>query len=97
MFFRRKQWRRLESLLLMMIEEMYNMQANIDRLRQAVEQQNTVVSSVKTMLSTMAQELRAAADDPEEIRRLAEQVEANNQALADAAVANTGAESEEEG
>ena len=92
MIFRRRHWRRLEGLLLMFIEEMYNMQANIDRLRQAVEQQNTVVESVKTMLTTMAEQLRAAADDPEEIRRLAEQVEQNNQALADAAVANTDSE-----
>jgi hypothetical protein len=65
------------------------MQANIDKLRAAVARQTSVVKSVATGYRELAKAMRQAADDPDEIRALADEVEANTKELANATLENT--------
>lgn len=75
-----------------LLTEIYVMQKALQELSQQVEQQTTVVESVVTLITQMAQQIRDAADDPAEIRALADRLQKNNEALAQAAVANTDSE-----
>jgi len=70
-------------------QEIYTMQDNIDSLRAAVARQTSVTASVVEGYKALAQQIRDAADDPAEVRSLAEQIEANTDALASATVENT--------
>jgi methyl-accepting chemotaxis protein len=81
-------------LLVDILTEIHKMKSALDELRQAVEQQTTVVDSVATLIQQMATQIRDNADNPTEIRRLADQLEKNNQKLAEASVANTDSEEE---
>lgn len=76
---------RLDSI----ITALGGLKVTLDELKAKVEAQTTVVQSVVTLLTDLAQRLRDAADDPAEIQAIADQVDANRQAMADAVVANT--------
>jgi hypothetical protein len=65
------------------------MAVDLTRLTAAVERDNTVNQSAVTLLNHLAQLLRDSADDPVAINALADQLDAQQQALADAVVANT--------
>lgn len=65
------------------------MAANLDRLIAAVDRDTTVNQSAITLLADLAQRLRDAAADPAAVIALADQLDANQQALADAVVAHT--------
>lgn len=68
------------------------MAADLARLTAAVERDNTVNQSAITLLNNLSQMLRDAANDPAAINALADQLDAQQQALADAVVANTPAQ-----
>lgn len=65
------------------------MAIDLTRLQTAVERDATVNQSAITLLNNLAQMLRDSADDPAAITALADQLDAQQQALADAVVANT--------
>lgn len=67
-------------------------QAAIDDMRAAVEANTSVTQSAVTLIQQMAQQIEDAADDPEEIRALAQSMRDNSAALSAAIPANTPAE-----
>lgn len=69
--------------------------ADLSALHSEVEEQGTVIDSAVTLLGNLSQQLREHADDPDEIRALADQMDQNTNRLANAVVANTAASSEE--
>lgn len=87
---------RQDKVLHHILRELHIMQKALQELSDAVEQQTTVVDSVVTLITQMATQIRDAADDPAEIRRLADRLEKNNEALAQAAVTNTDSEEGED-
>jgi aromatic ring hydroxylase len=64
-------------------------QKDIDALRQTVEANTNVTNSAMELLNGMAAQIRESADDPDELRALADQIEQNSKKLADAVVANS--------
>jgi septal ring factor EnvC (AmiA/AmiB activator) len=78
--------------ILRVIQENYAMsQQDIDRLRASVEANTSAVQSANALITSIAQQMRDAADDPEEIRALADQLEQNTASLSEAVAANTAA------
>jgi molecular chaperone DnaK (HSP70) len=76
--------------ILRVIQENYTMsQQDIDRLRASVEANTNAVQSATALITSIAQQMRDAADDPEEIRALADQLEQNTASLSEAVAANT--------
>lgn len=65
------------------------MQDEIDRLAAEVNRTVTVSQSAITLLGQLADMIRNAADDPEQVRALADTVQANADSLAAAIEANT--------
>lgn len=64
-------------------------QEDIDRLKVAVERNTTVSQSAVTLIQGLAQQIRDAQDDPAELKALADRIDQQAQALADAVTANT--------
>jgi ABC-type transporter Mla subunit MlaD len=62
-----------------------------DNLAAAVQRENTVVSSVTTLISGLAAQIKAASSDPQ-VQQLADQINANSDTLASAVTANTPAQ-----
>lgn len=67
---------------------------NLADLKTKVDAQTTVIASAATAFSTLAQEIRDNANDPAAIQAIADEVDANTNALAAAVAANTAASSE---
>ncbi|HMG21735.1 MAG TPA: hypothetical protein VK607_10475 [Kofleriaceae bacterium] len=65
------------------------LQQEIENLRAQVERNTTVAGSASQLISTLAQMIRDAADDPDEVRALADQVSQTADALSAAVSANT--------
>lgn len=67
------------------------MAGELDQLRQDVAKQKEVVAGVVTLLQGLKKQLddAIAAGDMEAVKAIAADIEANNQTLADAVVANT--------
>lgn len=65
---------------------------DLSKITAAVERDRTVNESAVTLLGKLSEALRQAAGDPAAVQALADQLDANQQALADAVVANTPAE-----
>lgn len=65
------------------------MSAQLDRLTASVAGLKTVDESAAALLSNIAQQLRDAATDPAAINKLADDIDADNAALAAAITANT--------
>lgn len=65
--------------------------ATIQDIQAKVTEQVTVVSSIVTLLAQISQMLKdaIAANDPAAIQAVAEALDANTKALADAVIANT--------
>lgn len=72
--------------------------ANMNDLRSAVERNNSLEDSVLTMLQGISQQLKdaQAQNDPQAIQQVIDQLDANNQRMADAVAANTPAEQPEQ-
>lgn len=68
------------------------MAADLTRLTAAVERDSTVNQSAITLLNSLSQLIRDNATDPAALTALADQLDAQQQALADAVVANTPAQ-----
>jgi uncharacterized protein YoxC len=64
-------------------------QEDIDRLKAALSTNTSAIAGVSALITDLAQRVRDAADDPEEIRALADELEQNNAALAKAVTDNT--------
>jgi hypothetical protein len=64
-------------------------QADINNLSEKVERMRTVAESSKTLIQGLAQQIRDAADDPAELKALADQLDASATSLAEAVAANT--------
>jgi len=65
------------------------MPTDLNRLTAAVERDNTVNQSAITLLNNLSQLIRDNATDPAALNALADQLDAQQQALADAVTANT--------
>ena len=74
-----------------------NMEASIRRLQEAVRQNTSATASAAEMLRGVAEQMRDAKDDPEQIEALATEIEANTQKLAEAQTAGTVAEGDATG
>ncbi|MES2903254.1 MAG: hypothetical protein V4696_03630 [Pseudomonadota bacterium] len=70
------------------------MQEEIDRLRASVASQKSVIGGVVIFVRDLLERVRAAADDPDEIRQLTDEVEASTAALAQAIAVQTPASDE---
>jgi hypothetical protein len=65
------------------------MRAELLALQQQVQRDTEITSSAVTLLNGLAQQIREFKDDPVALAGLADSLEANNKALADAVAANT--------
>ena len=65
---------------------------DFSRLEQEVTENSTVIGSAITLLNGLAAQLREFANDPAKINSLADQLDAQSNALAEAVAANTPAE-----
>lgn len=65
------------------------MAGELQRLQDSVTAEATVVQSAITLLSSLSDLIRQNASDPAALAKLADDVDAQKQALADAIVANT--------
>jgi predicted nucleic acid-binding Zn-ribbon protein len=66
--------------------------ADLSALQAEVTENNDAVQSAVTLLQNLSQQIRDAGTDPSAIQALADQLDAQTQALAQAVVANTPAE-----
>jgi len=82
---------RLDDRLRLITKMEHKMSQEMDRLRAAVTAERTVSASIVTLLNDINQKLRdaGASGDPAALMALADEIEANTKALADAVVANT--------
>lgn len=80
---------RIEQALNLFNERMCKMALDFNRLETEVAQNNDAVQSVITLLTSIAQEIRDSAANQAKITALADRLDAQTQALADAVVANT--------
>ena len=64
-------------------------QADINRLREAVERNTGIIQSAITAFTGLAQQIRDAQDDPAELKALADQIDQNATKLAEAVAANS--------
>ncbi len=65
------------------------MMADLSQIRSEVEENSDVTSSAVALLNDLSARLSEIADDPEEVRALAEQLSSQTDALAAAVAANT--------
>lgn len=66
-----------------------SMSASLDRLKEEVAENNTLIGSVTTLLSELSERIRENAEDPVALNALANDLDAQNAALAAAVEANT--------
>jgi hypothetical protein len=66
--------------------------ADLSELRSAVERDTSVTESAITLLNSLADQIRDAADDPAEVRAIADSINSNTDQLADAVATNTPAQ-----
>ncbi len=90
-YLRRIDWR-LEQLVRLMEKNVHQERkemADLTALIDAVNAQTTVQQSAIELLNQLSEQLRAAADDPQEIQALATQIQEQSAALSAAVAANT--------
>ena len=80
------------NISLLLIKETAMSQAT-DNLAAAVQRETSVVSSVTTLISGLAAQIKEASTDPQ-VQALAEQINANSDTLANAVTANTSPQAE---
>jgi hypothetical protein len=69
-----------------------NDMADLAALAAEVSENTDAVQSASALLTSLSDQLRAAATDPAAVQALADQLDANNAALSDAVAANTPAD-----
>lgn len=80
---------RVESILTTILERINAMTPELQRLTEEVAENTTVNQSAITLIAGLAQQIRDLKDDPVAIAALADQLDAQNAALAAAVTANT--------
>lgn len=65
------------------------MQEQIDHLKESVARHTSIVSGILALITGLANKLREAADDPDEVQSLADEIDAQSDSLAAAIVLNT--------
>ena len=78
----------MESNLAELRTEVRNMSQATDNLAAAVQRETSVVSSVTTLISGLASQIKQTSTDPQ-VQQLADQINANSDSLANAVTANT--------
>jgi Flp pilus assembly protein TadG len=78
----------IESLLRILIQKEQQMSQATDNLAKAVQRETDVTTSVTTLISGLAAQIKAASSDPQ-VQGLADQINQNSDALAAAVTANT--------
>jgi chromosome segregation ATPase len=63
--------------------------ADLSALEREVQENSDAVASATSLMEGLSEQLRQAAGDPAAIQALADELDANTQALAEAVVANT--------
>jgi hypothetical protein len=79
-------------LLAVIAREEAEMSVATDNLTAAVQRETSVVTSVTTLISGLAAQIKATSSDPQ-VQQLADQINANSDTLANAVTANTPAAS----
>lgn len=64
-------------------------QADIDRMKQSVSKLTDAKNGVVAIVQGLAQQIRDSADDPEELKKLADEIDANATDLGQVVVDNT--------
>jgi|SRR6478752_3086301 len=82
----------IEKQLDRLLKGQRKMSAQLDRLIRETQETQTAVDSVLALVDGLAQQLRDAADDPQKINDLADQLDTLQTKIANAVVANTPAE-----
>lgn len=90
----KRQLGRIDMALHTIIQRLNRMALDFQNLEREVSEQGTVVQSAVTLLQQVAQDIRDNADNQRKINALADQLDAQAQALAQAVAANTPAEGE---
>jgi uncharacterized coiled-coil protein SlyX len=85
-------WWTISIWLLSISDQLRRIAMTLDELKVKVDNQTTVIGSVKTLLTNLSQRLKDAATDPAKVQAIADEISANSQDLADAVVSNTPAE-----
>ena len=65
-------------------------QEEIDRLKRLVQENTSVSTSIVTLVQGLAQQVRDNADNPEELKAIANQLDADVRKIADAVATNNG-------
>lgn len=78
----------MTGLLRTLIEKEAAMSQATDNLAAAVQRETSVVSSVTTLISGLAAQIKETSSDPQ-VQALADQINANSDTLANAVTANT--------
>lgn len=76
-------------------EREIDMSKELDDLAVEVEETNTVMDSAVTLIGGLADQIRALANDPAALKKLAADLDGKSKELADAVAANTPATPEE--
>jgi cell pole-organizing protein PopZ len=84
---------RVIDLLNTIVEKEQVMSQATDNLASAVQRETSVVSSVTTLISGLASQIKQTSNDPQ-VQALADQINANSDTLAQAVTANTPAQAE---
>ncbi len=87
-----KQFDRIEAMLSNLTERLNPMALDRSRLSSEIAENNSAIQSAVTLINQIAQELRDAAGNQDAVNALADQLDAQSNALAAAVVANTPAE-----
>lgn len=61
----------------------------LDDIKAKADAQTTVIASLETVVSGMAQQIRDNANDPAKLQAIADELDANTSTLAASVVANT--------
>lgn len=80
------------KLLKRVLDKLEQIMATLEDLQARVTANGEVIASAITLIEGIAQRLRDAADDPEQIAALAAELDAQKGRLSEAIVANTPAE-----
>lgn len=97
--FGRKTARRLDGImrqLLIINGSIEDVDEELEAMRAAVAQNTTVTQGVVTLITGLADQLEAAADDPDEVRSITAQLRENTTALSAALVMGTAAQRTED-
>lgn len=84
--------RRIYLLLNRLTERLRRMEQELQRLTQEVQRNSDAVLSATELLNRLAQLIRDSADNPDQVRQLADQLQSQTDALAAAVATNTPAD-----